>query len=364
MKKIFSFIIILSAFFSIKIAFGYSDYDSCSTYYSHKNDSFCYNKYKSDSNSRYSNSNYYYDRSYDNSYYPYVNNGYDRTVNDAYDDYDSCRSYYNYGNDSFCNNYFHGSSYQKSNSYYDYNSCRKFYNYSNDAFCISRFNNVIYTNSDRSNNSFYDYDSCRRYYNYNNDALCNSYYYGIANTYYTDYSSCSKYYKYNNDSFCSNRYNGNYNSYGQTRTGEENYWNLIYMNGLEDRYSNSSKSDFFTRNVIGTSVEMDKFDSAQMINFGLTNSVNKTKYSDATRFVNALRSEISTRYQNGTITYDKMNDIINDFSYYIYYTNLYFENLRNIEKGKNISMNQKSSIENLTKVKTFFNKLKFTLSKI
>lgn len=140
---------------------------------------------------------------------------------------------------------------------------------------------------------------------------------------------------------------------------------MIYMNWLNSQYTNSPSPDYFTKNVIWwANVDLDKFNNTNILNFNLTNPVNQNKYNAATNFVNALKQEIQSRYQNGTISYDKMNDIINDFSYYVYYTNLYIESLRNIEQWKNIAQNQQTALDNLNKVKTFYDKLKFSLKNI
>lgn len=134
------------------------------------------------------------------------------------------------------------------------------------------------------------------------------------------------------------------------------------MNDLWGPGTGDRKTDFFKDNVIWNDKEFDELDAITLKSFTFSNSTNYQKYSDAKYFLQGLKDAAKQRYNNGSVSYNKMNDIINDLDYLVYNMNSQFENLSNYEKTWN-SVYKKMADESATQVRTNYDKLKFTLQK-
>lgn len=197
-------------------------------------------------------------------------------------------------------------------------------------------------------------------------ADCSSYYvqwYGYQ-------TSCSNYYNnwyrsnydcFFDDPYC-NQYWYSQGYYINQAPKEQDYYNLIYSNGLENQIY-PAKTDFFNDNVIWKDGDIDKIDAIIIKSVSFKSSSLNSKISDSKRFFESLKNEIKKRYLSWSINSKRMNDIINDLQTLAFNLNNQFSYSKTYEtSSKKMYWDMAKSSEEL--VKTSYNKLKSTLSKI
>lgn len=190
-------------------------------------------------------------------------------------------------------------------------------------------------------------DNWNYYYNWNYNVPSGGYYMNGSSQYYS-----------NND--YSNDYRPYYNDNPPCRTDEENYYNLLYMNWLGSGWKWIKESEPFKDNVIWKEVELEKIDAVAIKSYKFSKAANSKKYSDSKNFMNALKEEVKTRYNDWRISYYKVNDIIHEMDFLTYHLNNEFDYLKKYETTWK-KMYKDSYLESATQVKAKYEKLKYTL---
>lgn len=193
------------------------------------------------------------------------------------------------------------------------------------------------------------------YNNYSYNYNWNDWYYDEDNNYVNDVYYENYYDNYNADI-------NNYYSEWMT-SNEENNIKIKYLNNLWWPWDASTKKDFFKTNVIGNDKEFSAIDAINVKAFTYKTASWNVKYNESKKFFDWIKNEVKSRYADWKISYNQINDIINDLETLVYNLNnqfLYYKKYESTKSNTYKTMAEDSAAQ----VRTWYNKLKFTLGNL